>query len=69
VHALARQHPRGGLADQLGWSRRDLNGAIRIAITGRDVGPPLYESLEVLGKGKSLERIERAQVLLAGGRD
>jgi hypothetical protein len=26
-------------------------------------------TLEVLGKGKSLERIERAQVLLAGGRD
>ncbi len=58
-----------GLADQLGWSRRDLNGAIRIAITGRDVGPPLYESLEVLGKRKSLERIEKAQLLLTGGPD
>jgi len=57
-----------GLADQLGWSRRDLNGAIRIAITGRDVGPPLYESLEVLGKEKSLKRIEMAQELLAGVR-
>jgi glutamyl-tRNA synthetase len=57
------------LAEQLGWSRKDLNGAIRMAITGRDVGPPLYESLEVLGKEKSLRRIERAQELLAGGRD
>ncbi len=57
-----------GLAEQLGWSRRDLNGAIRIAITGRDVGPPLYESLEVLGKDKSLKRIEMAQDLLAGVR-
>ncbi|MDP9274275.1 MAG: glutamate--tRNA ligase [Chloroflexota bacterium] len=57
-----------GLADQLGWSRRDLNGAIRIAITGRDVGPPLYESIEVLGKEKSLKRIEMAQELLAGVR-
>lgn len=57
-----------GLAEQLGWSRRDLNGAIRIAITGRDVGPPLYESLEVLGKEKSLKRIEMAQELLAGVR-
>jgi glutamyl-tRNA synthetase len=58
-----------GLAEQLGWSRKDLNGTIRMAITGRDVGPPLYESLEVLGKPKSLERIEKAQLLLTGGRD
>jgi glutamyl-tRNA synthetase len=58
-----------GLAEQLGWSRRDLNGAVRIAITGRDVGPPLYESLEVLGREKSLKRIEKAQLLLTGGPD
>jgi glutamyl-tRNA synthetase len=57
-----------GLAEQLGWSRGDLNGAIRMAITGRKVGPPLYESLEVLGKEKSLRRIEMAQDLLAGVR-
>ena len=57
------------LAEQLSWSRKDLNSAIRMAITGRQVGPPLYESLEVLGKAKSLERVERAQELLAGGRD
>jgi glutamyl-tRNA synthetase len=57
------------LAEDLGWSRKDLNGAIRVAITGRQVGPPLYESLQVLGKEKSLGRIEMAQERLAGGRD
>ena len=57
-----------GLAGQLGWSKGDLNSAIRMAITGRKVGPPLYESLEVLGKEKSLKRIEMAQDLLAGVR-
>ena len=56
------------LAEQLGWSKGDLNSAIRMAITGRKVGPPLYESLEVLGKEKSLKRIEMAQDLLAGVR-
>jgi glutamyl-tRNA synthetase len=56
------------LAEQLGWPRKDLNGAIRMAITGRQVGPPLYESLEVLGKENSLRRIEMAQDLLAGVR-
>jgi glutamyl-tRNA synthetase len=56
------------LAEQLGWTRKDLNGTVRMAITGRQVGPPLYESLEVLGKEKSLKRIEMAQDLLAGVR-
>ena len=56
-------------AAELGWSKGDLNGVVRMAITGRKVGPPLYESLEVLGKEKSLNRIERAQELLAGGPD
>jgi glutamyl-tRNA synthetase len=57
------------LAEQLGWSRKDLAGTIRMAITGRGVGPPLYESLEVLGKEKSLRRIEKARENLAGGPD
>jgi glutamyl-tRNA synthetase len=57
------------LAEQVGWSRGELNSAIRMAITGRQVGPPLYESLEVLGKEKGLERIEKAQLLLTGGPD
>lgn len=58
-----------GLAAELGWSKGELNGVIRMAITGRKVGPPLYESLEVLGKTKSLERIEKAQLLITGGPD
>lgn len=57
------------LAEQLGWSRGELNATIRMAITGRGVGPPLYESLEVLGKEKSLKRIEKARENLAGGPD
>jgi glutamyl-tRNA synthetase len=52
------------LAEDLGWSRRDLAEPIRVAITGRKVGPPLYDSLEVLGKEKSLRRIDMAQGLL-----
>jgi glutamyl-tRNA synthetase len=33
---------------------------IRVAVCGRKNAPPLFESLEVLGKEKTLERIERA---------
>jgi glutamyl-tRNA synthetase len=34
---------------------------IRLAVTGRTVGPPLFESLEVLGREKVIARINRAR--------
>ena len=33
---------------------------IRVAITGRSVGPPLFESLEVLGRDETLRRLRAA---------
>jgi glutamyl-tRNA synthetase len=33
---------------------------VRLAITGRLVSPPLFESMELLGKARSLARLERA---------
>ncbi|OLC21735.1 MAG: glutamate--tRNA ligase [Chloroflexi bacterium 13_1_40CM_68_21] len=54
-----------GAAQERGWTVGDLNMAVRLAVTGRKVGPPLYESLELLGKDKTLARIERAQERLA----
>jgi glutamyl-tRNA synthetase len=33
---------------------------VRLAITGRLVSPPLFESMELLGKPRSLARLERA---------
>ena len=32
---------------------------IRLAVTGKRVGPPLFESLEVLGRDRSIERLRR----------
>lgn len=37
---------------------------IRVAVTGRTVGLPLFESLEVLGRQLTLERIDRARARL-----
>ncbi len=34
---------------------------IRVAVTGRSVGPPLFESLHVLGRERTLERLRRAK--------
>jgi glutamyl-tRNA synthetase len=36
-------------------------GPVRVATTGRGVGPPLYESLEVLGRGRTLDRLRSAR--------
>ena len=37
---------------------------VRVAVTGRSVGLPLFESLEVLGKERTLARIEAARLRL-----
>jgi glutamyl-tRNA synthetase len=38
---------------------------IRVAVTGRTVGPPLFESLELLGRESSLERLREARKRLS----
>src|SRR5581483_2859138 len=48
-----------GVAAELGWKVKPVTLVIRAAVTGRKVGPPLYESLELLGKERSIAR--RAQ--------
>ena len=35
-------------------------GPVRIAATGRKVSPPLFESLELLGRERSLARLSSA---------
>ena len=40
---------------------------VRVAVTGRRVGPPLFESLAVLGREETLRRIRAAQDRLAAG--
>ena len=43
-----------------------LQGPLRIAITGRAVGPPLFEPIELLGRDESLRRIRAALARSAG---
>src|SRR2546423_13314852 len=53
------------LAERLGWSSRDLFMALRVAVTGRTVTPPLIESISQLGKERTIPRLERAAGTLA----
>ncbi|WP_425575039.1 glutamate--tRNA ligase [Nocardioides panacisoli] len=48
------------LVDGLGLKPRVAFGPVRVAVTGRRVSPPLFESLELLGRERSLGRLQRA---------
>jgi glutamyl-tRNA synthetase len=48
------------LAEEQGQKPRKAFQPIRLAITGRLVSPPLFESMELLGRERSLSRLERA---------
>jgi glutamyl-tRNA synthetase len=37
---------------------------VRVAVTGRSVGPPLYESLVVLGRERTTRRLKAARARL-----
>jgi glutamyl-tRNA synthetase len=51
---------RAALIDDLGLKPRTAFGAVRVAITGRRISPPLFESMELLGRDRSLGRLEAA---------
>ena len=53
---------RAKLVDELGLKPRHAFGPVRVAVTGRRISPPLFESLELLGRGASLERLDAASV-------
>jgi glutamyl-tRNA synthetase len=49
------------LADRLGLSPRKAFQPIRVAVTGSNVSPGLFESLELLGKETALARLRSAE--------
>jgi glutamyl-tRNA synthetase len=51
------------LSEQLGLKPREAFQPIRVAVTGSKVSPGLFESIELLGRDATLERIRRAQAV------
>jgi glutamyl-tRNA synthetase len=51
---------KDALVEGLGLKPRKAFAPIRVAVTGRTVSPPLYESMELLGRTTSLARLMRA---------
>ena len=54
---------RASLIEELGLKPRIAFTALRIATTGSTISPPLFESMELLGKQACLERITAALAL------
>lgn len=46
-----------GYAEKSGLKVKDVFMELRLAVTGKSVGPPLLESLEILGKEETLARL------------
>ena len=51
---------RHALIDGMGLKPRVAFGSVRVAVTGRTVSPPLFESIELLGKVETLSRLDAA---------
>ena len=51
-------------AEEMGLKARQFFGTLRVATTGKEVAPPLFGTLAILGREKVLARIARAREVL-----
>jgi glutamyl-tRNA synthetase len=51
---------RAALVERLGLRPKHAFGPVRVAVTGRRVSPPLFESLELLGRDRAIRRLRAA---------
>jgi glutamyl-tRNA synthetase len=55
------------IGEQRGLKLGKAQAPVRAAVTGRSVGLPLFESLEVLGRERTIARLRAAHARLAAG--
>jgi len=55
--AAVQERLSSALIDGLGLKPRVAYGPLRVAVSGRRVSPPLFESMELLGKAESIRRL------------
>jgi glutamyl-tRNA synthetase len=56
--------PMREFVEKSGLGANQVFGILRVAVTGQKVSPPLFESMEVIGKQKVLERLQKAIQIL-----
>jgi len=64
INPVTAEPPLRALVEQLGLSPNQVFGILRVAVTGQTVSPPLFESMEIVGKEKVLERVKKAIEML-----
>jgi glutamyl-tRNA synthetase len=64
-HETIQAALRAALVDGLGIKPKFAFGPVRLAITGSNVSPPLFESMELLGRESSLARLAALVQILA----
>ncbi|MCL5292786.1 MAG: glutamate--tRNA ligase [Actinobacteria bacterium] len=52
-----------GVAEEMGLKAKQVFQPVRVAVTGRTVSLPLFESLELLGRERAIDRIAKARQL------
>ena len=58
------EEPMRRLAEDMGLQVGVLFGILRVAVTGQTVSPPLFESMEIIGRAKVIERVRNAIAML-----
>ncbi|TFD77746.1 glutamate--tRNA ligase [Cryobacterium fucosi] len=66
AHELVHSTLAATLIEGLGLKPRIAFGPLRVAVSGRKVSPPLFESMEILGKAESLARLHALAAVRAG---
>jgi len=64
VQVATIEPPLRALVETLGLSAGQVFGILRMAMTAQKVSPPLFESMEIIGREKCLERLATAVKLL-----
>jgi glutamyl-tRNA synthetase len=64
INHQTAEEPMRQLAEHQGLKAGQLFGILRVSVTGRSVSPPLFETMEVIGKQTVLARIQQAIEML-----
>lgn len=67
THDVIETCLRATLVEGLGLKPKLAFGPVRVAITGRRMSPPLFESLELLGRDRALARLSAALDIAEAG--
>ena len=64
-HSVA-EPPMREYVEKSGYNAGQVFGILRVAVTGQKVSPPLFESMEIIGRENVLQRLLKTIPILEG---